>query len=73
MQDLEFKTNLQYCGNPTNSIREQHSSFHGSSSEIASLRDARDAIVANMKVVYQAGLEKLSELDAEIRSLKAKK
>ena len=73
MQDLEFKRNLQNCGNPTDSIREQHSSFHCSSSDIASLRDARDAIVANMKVVYQAGFEKLSELDAEIRSLKAKK
>jgi hypothetical protein len=73
MQDLDFKTHFQYCGKPNSYMREKRSSVNCSSSEIASLRDYRDAIVANMKLVYQAGFEKLSELDDEIRSLKAKK
>lgn len=45
----------------------------GLSVELVVLLKARETVVSNLKMIHQAGLEKVRELEAEIDKLKARK
>ena len=59
--------------NPCETSREISNGPDGVSAELVVLLKARETVVWNLKMIHQAGLEKVREFEAEIDKLKARK
>lgn len=71
MQETKISTGFQRVPPEPHKFSEATPSLQSMEDVVASLRAERSQIVHNMHMVHQAGVERLSELDIEIRTLKS--